>query len=109
MNMIGLSRELSKVKGELKHAKEGCAYYKVRCEYQENETLVTMMAMTEVFEMVLTQASTTLKLENRKVDTNMVEVYVTLILKGKKTLEQVPTVIRPQVESMLKELGVNAE
>ena len=36
MNMIGLSRELSKVKGELKHAKEECAYYKVRCEYQEN-------------------------------------------------------------------------
>ena len=109
MNMLGLSRELSKIKGELNRAKEECAYYKVRCEYQENETLVTMMAMTEVFEMVLTQASTTLKLENRKVDTNMVEVYVTLILKGKKTLEQVPTVIRPQVESMLKELGVNAE
>ena len=34
----------------------------------------------------------------------MVEVYVTLILKGKKTLEQVPTIIRPQVEQMLKDL-----
>ena len=35
----------------------------------------------------------------------MVEVYVTLILKGKKTLEQVPVVIRPQVEVMLQDLG----
>lgn len=109
MNMIGLSRELSKVKGELKHAKEECAYYKVRCEYQENETLVTMMAMTEVFEMVLMQSPMALNSKNRKVDTTMVEVYVTLILKGKKTVEQVPTVIRPRVEAMLKELGVNAE
>ena len=49
-----------------------------------------MMAMTEVFEMVLTQASTTLKLENRKVDTNMVEVYVTLILKGEKNSRASP-------------------
>lgn len=109
MNMLGLSRELSKIKGELNRAKEECAYYKTRCEYQENETMITMMAMTEVFEMVLMQSPITLKLENRKVDTTMVEVYVTLILKGKKTLEQVPTVIRPRVEAMLKELGVNAE
>ena len=50
-----------------------------------------------------------LKLENGKVDTTMVEVYVTLILKGKKTLDQVPTIIRPQVEATLKELGVNAQ
>jgi hypothetical protein len=35
----------------------------------------------------------------------MVEVYVTLILKGKKTLEQVPVVIRTQVEAMLQDLG----
>ena len=109
MDMLGLSRELSKVKGELNHAKEECAYYKARCEYQENETMVTMMAMTEVFEMVLMQSPMTLKLENGKVDTTMVEVYVTLILKGKKTLDQGPTIIRPQVEATLKELGVNAQ
>ena len=31
-------------------------------------------------------------------------VYATLILKGKKRLSQVPAVIRPQVEDILKEL-----
>ena len=34
----------------------------------------------------------------------MVAVYVTLILKGKKTIEQVPTKVRPEVEAMLDEL-----
>lgn len=109
MDMLGLSRELSKVKGELHRVQKDCDYYKARCEFQENETMVTMMAMTEVFEIVLMQSPMALNSKNRKVDTAMVEVYVTLILKGKKRLEQVPTVIRPQVESMLKELGVNAE
>lgn len=109
MNLVGLSIELSKVKGDLHRAQQECAYYKARCQYQENETIVTMMAMTEVFEMVLSQSAEMLNDKNREVDTNMVEVYVTLILKGKKTLEQVPTVIRPQVEAMLKELGVTVE
>ena len=35
----------------------------------------------------------------------MAMIYATLILKGKKTLEQVPAVIRPQVEAMLQDLG----
>lgn len=109
MNLIRLSLELSRVKAELYQAKKECEVYKKRCESQADETMVTMVAMTEVFEMVLENSVETLNFENRKVDITMVEVYVTLILKGKKTIDQVPTVIRPQVESMLKELGVNVE
>lgn len=109
MNLIGLSLELSKVKSELATAKNECEIYKERCKNQENETMITLIAMTEVFELVLAQSVSTLNFENRKVDITMVEVYVTLILKGKKTLDQVPAVIRSQVESTLKELGVNVE
>lgn len=36
----------------------------------------------------------------------IIELYATLIIKGKKTIEDVPTKIRPQVEAMLKDLGV---
>lgn len=36
----------------------------------------------------------------------IIELYVSLILKGKKTMDDVPTVIRPQVEAMLKDVGV---
>ena len=34
----------------------------------------------------------------------MVTVYATLIIKGMKKISQVPAVIRPQVEEILKEL-----
>lgn len=39
----------------------------------------------------------------------MAVVYVTLILKGKKRLSDVPKLIRPQVEDVLLDMGVNLE
>ena len=36
----------------------------------------------------------------------MAVVYATLIIKGKKTLGQVPAIIRPQVEEILADLEV---
>lgn len=38
----------------------------------------------------------------------MAVVYATLIVKGKKTLEQVPSLIRKQVEDILVDLEVEA-
>ena len=37
---------------------------------------------------------------------DMAAVYATLIVKGKKTLDQVPALIKPQVEEILKDLEV---
>lgn len=42
----------------------------------------------------------------RKEVADMVVVYATLIVKGKKTLDQVPALIKPQVEEILKDLEV---
>lgn len=42
----------------------------------------------------------------RKEVADMAIVYATLIVKGKKTLDQVPTLIKPQVEEILKDLEV---
>lgn len=36
-------------------------------------------------------------------------IYATLIVKGKKTLDQVPALIRKQVEEILKDLEVEVE
>lgn len=36
----------------------------------------------------------------------MAVVYATLIIKGKKTIDQVPALIRPQVEEILADLEV---
>ena len=37
----------------------------------------------------------------------MAMVYTTLIIKGKKTIDDVPAVIRPQVIQILKDLDVD--
>lgn len=42
----------------------------------------------------------------RKEENGMAIVYATLIIKGKKTLEQVPPVLREQVEQILEDLEV---
>ena len=42
----------------------------------------------------------------RKEVADMAIVYATLIVKGKKTLDQVPALIKPQVEELLKDLEV---
>lgn len=39
----------------------------------------------------------------------MAVIYATLIVKGKKTLDQVPALIRKQVEEILKDLEVEVE
>jgi hypothetical protein len=45
----------------------------------------------------------------RKEVSIMAVVYATLILKGKKTLSQVPPIIRAQVEEILEDLEVEVE
>ena len=46
------------------------------------------------------------KLFIRKGDNIMVIIYATLIVKGKKTINQVPAIIREQVKEILKDLEV---
>lgn len=45
-----------------------------------------------------------LKILLRKEKGIMAVIYATLIVKGKKTLDQVPALIRKQVEEILKDL-----
>lgn len=49
-----------------------------------------------------------LKILLRKEVQTMAVVYATLIIKGKKTLEQVPAKLRPEVEDILEALEVEA-
>ncbi len=48
-----------------------------------------------------------LKLLLRKEVKVMAIIYATLIVKGKKTLDQVPAIIKPQVEEILKDLEID--
>ena len=78
----------------------------IRQQTQDDEILVNLMASVDIYEMMLNLfAVQTFNIKDKKIggDT-MAEVYVTLILKGKKTIDQVPELVRPQVEAMLKQL-----
>lgn len=50
-----------------------------------------------------------IKIFFRKEVNTMAVIYATLIVKGKKTLDQVPTLIRGQVKEILSDLEVPME
>ena len=83
---------------------------KLEQEQQNEEILVNMLANTEMFEMILGMMPMTLSIEGKNTKnsgcSNMVEVYVTLIIKVVKSIEDVPLVIREQVIERLKQLEV---
>ena len=69
---------------------------------QNDEITTSMIANTEIFEMVLDIMLNGISRENEINGGNaMVEVYVTLILKGQKVIDQVPLLIREQVQEQL--------
>lgn len=76
---------------------------------QDSEILISMMANAEMFDVILSMMpmSSSIQKNTRNNGGNvMVEVYVTLILKGVKTVEEAPLVIREQVIERLKQLEV---
>lgn len=82
---------------------------KVEEEKQNEEILVNMLANTEMFEMILGEQPMTLSIEKNIKNTggnSMVEVYVTLIIKGIKAVEDVPLAIKEKVIERLKQLEV---
>lgn len=98
-----LGNKISILEGENKKLK-------IEQEQQNEEILVNMLANTEMFEMLLGMTPMTLSIEDKNTKNNggssMIEVYCTLIIKGVKTIEDVPLVIREQVIERLKQLEV---
>lgn len=77
---------------------------KVEEEKQNEEILVNMLANTEMFEMILGMMPTTLSIENKNNGGSMgiCDVYVSLVKKGVKTIDDVPIQILEQVKNKLK-------
>lgn len=79
---------------------------KIEQDQQNEEILVNMLANTEMFEMILGMMPTTSIKNKNNGGSNMVEVYVTLIIKGIKAVEDVPLAIKEKVIERLKQLEV---
>ena len=105
MTLSALLKEISRLKqvnGELAHNNE-----QLKSKLEENEQIMleAMLSVTELYEAML--ASTPLLLAEEEevvvpISDVMIQVYVTLILKGRKTLDEIPSVIRPMIEDKLQ-------
>lgn len=76
---------------------------------QDEEILINMEASIDIFEMLidlLYPQEVDNNAKSNKGGNKVVELYTALIVKGEKNIEQVPKLIRPQVEIMLKKLGI---
>ena len=105
MTLSALLKEISRLKqvnGELAHNNK-----QLKSKLEENEQIMleAMLSVTELYEAML--ASTPLLLSDEEevvvpISDVMIRVYVTLILKGRKTLDEIPSVIRPMIEDKLQ-------
>lgn len=88
-------------KNQIKLLEETNSELIISQETQDEEIVTNMLASVELFEMVLSMAPLSIDMLKSMGVNPMVEVYVTLILKGEKTIEQVPAVIRDKVQAQL--------
>ena len=105
MTLSALLKEISRLKqvnGALAHSNE-----QLKSKLEENEQIMleAMLSVTEIYEAML--ASTPLLLADEEevvvhISDVMIRVYVTLILKSRKTLDEIPSVIRPMIEDKLQ-------
>lgn len=80
---------------------------------QNEDIMTSLLANTEIYEMILFLTPTNGESINNMPKTymarggnSMIEVYVALILKGKKKVEDVPVIIREQVKTRCDELEI---
>ncbi|MGO0906220.1 CD1375 family protein [Clostridioides difficile] len=83
---------------------------------QDDDITSNFIANAEIYEMLLSQNTvngvrsiSTFDTSKSGGESGMVEVYVALILRGKKTIEEVPTIIREQVRIRCEELEIPVE
>ena len=75
----------------------------------EQENLSTMMALTDVYEMMCMSMPMTMSLSNEEVEeevevTSMGMIYAKLVHKGLKTIDQVPYFLQREVKYALKQM-----
>jgi hypothetical protein len=75
-----------------------------KTKVQEEELITSLLASTDMFEMILSllgQNAIALTKENKEAN-RIIDIYTSLITRGKKTLEEVPNIIREAVKNKLR-------
>lgn len=105
-NLLNLNRQLYELKQANAKLEANNQALEQRLADNEENVLITMESLVEVYEMIMMASTMALDDEEpvQEVNMRMVMVYVTLILKGRKHLSEVPMVLQAKVEAELKAL-----
>lgn len=103
--LVNLAKRLYELQSEANRLEQNNQELENRLQENEENIVFAMMACTELYEMLLSVAEVNEYGKDGvvKMASAMVKVYVNLIKRGLKTLEDVPEKVRAEVEAELEQ------
>lgn len=103
--LVNLAKRLYELQSEANRLEQNNQALETRLQENEENIVFAMMACTELYEMLLSVAEVNEYGKDGvvKMASAMVKVYVNLIKRGLKTLEDVPEKLRAEVEAELEQ------
>lgn len=103
--LVNLAKRLYELQSEANRLEQNNQDLETRLQENEENIVFAMMACTELYEMLISVAEVNEYGKDGvvKMASAMVKVYVNLIKRGLKTLEDVPEKIRAEVEAELEQ------
>ena len=104
--LVNLAKRLYELQSEANRLEQNNQDLETRLQENEENLVFAMMACTELYEMMLTVSEVDVYNYGKdvvvKMASAMVKVYVNLVKRGLKTLEEVPERLRAEVEAELE-------
>lgn len=103
--LVNLAKRLYELQSEANRLEQNNQALETRLQENEENIVFAMMACTELYEMLLSVAEVNEYGKDGvvKMASAMVKVYVNLIKRGLKTLDEVPEKLRAEVEAELEQ------
>ena len=103
--LVNLAKRLYELQSEANRLEKNNQELETRLQENEENIVFAMMACTELYEMLLSVAEVNEYGKDGvvKMASAMVKVYVNLVKRGLKTLEEVPERLRAEVEAELEQ------
>lgn len=103
--LVNLAKKLYELQSEANRLEQNNQDLETRLQENEENIVFAMMACTELYEMLLSVAEVNEYGKDGviKMASAMVKVYVNLIKRGLKTLDEVPEKLRAEVEAELEQ------
>ena len=103
--LVNLAKRLYELQSEANRLEQNNQALETRLQENEENIIFAMMACTELYEMLISVAEVNDYGKDGvvKMASAMVKVYVNLVKRGLKTLEEVPERLRAEVEAELEQ------